>query len=210
MTLLAPMDQIVGGVGVGQRLQDLSLIRAPGCAAAIWNRTAQNEALAWLATLPPTALPKARVVLPAGRVPSALTQIFDIAQAPPCPERDWLIEDASALAEYFAALMDAPYLRVRFDAITSNACRRFHVDALTARLICTYRGTGTQYGVTENGDDPTSIFTVPTGVPMILRGTNWPETPESRLRHRSPPIEGTGEVRSVLVLDPIYDLEDAD
>lgn len=46
-------------------------------------------------------------------------------------------------------------------------------------------------------------MTVPTGSPIILRGTRWPETPVSRLLHRSPPIVGTGETRLVLVLDPV-------
>ena len=32
-----------------------------------------------------------------------------------------------------------------------------------------------------------------------------PERPNAGLRHRSPPIEGTGETRLVLVLDPIVD-----
>ncbi|MEM9762584.1 MAG: DUF1826 domain-containing protein, partial [Pseudomonadota bacterium] len=41
--------------------------------------------------------------------------------------------------------------------------------------------------------------------PIILRGTQWPETPRSGLLHRSPPIEGTGEARLILVIDPIFD-----
>jgi len=102
--------------------------------------------------------------------------------------------------------MKAPYLRLRVDVVATNACRRFHVDVLTARLICTYRGTGTQYGVSKGGAEPTDIFTVPTGSPIVLRGKLWPEHPSSGLQHRSPPIEGTGETRLVLVLDPVHDL----
>ncbi|WP_306043585.1 DUF1826 domain-containing protein [Mameliella sp. MMSF_3455] len=41
--------------------------------------------------------------------------------------------------------------------------------------------------------------------PIVLRGTHWPEKPLSGLLHRSPPIEGTGRVRFVLVLDPVDD-----
>jgi len=101
--------------------------------------------------------------------------------------------------------MGAPYVRLRVDRITTNACRRFHVDAITARLICTYRGTGTQYGNATEGAQPEQVFTVPTGCPMLLRGRLWPEAPHAQLLHRSPPIEGSGETRSVLVLDPIFD-----
>ncbi|MEW7008160.1 DUF1826 domain-containing protein [Lentilitoribacter sp. EG35] len=34
-----------------------------------------------------------------------------------------------------------------------------------------------------------------------------PETPTSGLLHRSPPIDGTGETRLLLVLDPVSDPE---
>ncbi|MEM6422079.1 MAG: DUF1826 domain-containing protein, partial [Pseudomonadota bacterium] len=46
----------------------------------------------------------------------------------------------------------------------------------------------------------------PTGMPILLRGKLWPESPASGIVHRSPPIEGTGATRLVLVLDPIFDL----
>ncbi|EEE38158.1 hypothetical protein RKLH11_1999 [Rhodobacteraceae bacterium KLH11] len=104
--------------------------------------------------------------------------------------------------------MSATFLRLRLDVVTTNACRRFHIDAITARLVCTYRGTGTQYGVSTDGADPQRVFTVQTGSPILLRGTLWPAEPPSGLLHRSPPIEGTGETRLVLVLDPVTDPED--
>ena len=112
------------------------------------------------------------------------------------------------MAGMFAGIVDAPYLRMRMDVVTTNACRKFHVDAITARLVLTYRGTGTQYGVSQGGHDPQRVFTVPTGAPILLRGSLWPETPRSGVVHRSPPIEGTGETRLVLVLDPVHDLDE--
>ncbi|GGG66682.1 hypothetical protein GCM10011415_11900 [Salipiger pallidus] len=51
------------------------------------------------------------------------------------------------------------------------------------------------------------VLTVPTGSPIVLRGTRWPESPLSGLLHRSPPIAGTGETRLLLVLDPVEDSE---
>ena len=103
--------------------------------------------------------------------------------------------------------MRARFLRLRLDVIAHDACRKFHIDAITARLICTYRGTGTQYGISTDGFEPTRIFTTPTGSPLILRGTLWPTNPPAGLLHRSPPIEGSGETRLLLVLDPVDDPE---
>ncbi|MEM9139786.1 MAG: DUF1826 domain-containing protein, partial [Pseudomonadota bacterium] len=68
---------------------------------------------------------------------------------------------------------------------------------------CTYRGTGTQYGIAGQGTEPENAVTVPTGAPILMRGTLWPERPSAGLLHRSPPIEGTGETRLVLILDPV-------
>ncbi|MGY6411964.1 MAG: DUF1826 domain-containing protein, partial [Alkalilacustris sp.] len=80
---------------------------------------------------------------------------------------------------------------------------------VTARLLCTYRGTGTQLGIAPDGRDPDPIHTAPTGAVLILRGTLWPTDPSANLHHRSPPIAGTGETRLLLVLDPIFDPEEA-
>ena len=124
---------------------------------------------------------------------------------PAGPERDWLQQDIVSLATMFSGLIDARFLRLRLDVVTTNACRKFHIDAITSRLVCTYKGTGTQYGTSTCGKDPKRVFTVQTGSPILLRGTLWPAKPNSGLLHRSPPIEGTGETRLVLVLDPVDD-----
>ena len=105
------------------------------------------------------------------------------------------------MAERFAELMGARYLRLRLDVISTNACRKFHRDAVTARLICTYRGSATQIGNASNDQDPHIIKQIPSGTPILLRGTLWSEHPYSHLVHRSPPIEGTGENRLLLVID---------
>ena len=39
-----------------------------------------------------------------------------------------------------------------------------------ARLICTYRGTSTQYGLANTAGDPETVHTVPTGTAIVLRG----------------------------------------
>jgi len=189
--------------------ESMAAIHRPGCAAAIWARQMMPAFQTWIDALDPETLPSARIVLRPDRVRSALRTVCDIAGTPEGDNRRALIDDAAALADLFAGIMQAPYLRVRFDVVRGNACRRFHLDAVTARLVCTYRGTGTQYGVSRDGAEPHRVFTVQTGSPILLRGTRWPETPRSGLLHRSPPIEGTGETRLVLVLDPITDPDEA-
>lgn len=188
----------------------LDSFRDPACAATIWNRDVPADVTTWLAGLDPDLLPDGRVSLRVQALREAVAHLCDIAQMPEVPQRAWLIDDIDMLAQRFAGVMKAPYLRLRLQAVTTNACRKFHLDAITGRLVCTYRGTGTQYGTSLGGNDPDQIFTTPTGAPILLRGSLWPSKPASGLLHRSPPIEGTGETRLVLVLDPIIDPEDAE
>lgn len=187
----------------------LGAITDPATAGAVWIRQRRPAFREWIDRLKPDHLPSGRLILRRAEVSEAVQGLFDKAQTPDSAERAWLQQDIVTLADMLADLMAAQYLRVRLDVVTTSACRRFHVDAIHSRLICTYRGTGTQYGVSTDGADPDRVFTVPTGAPIVLRGTNWPETPASGLRHRSPPIQGSGETRLLLVLDPVFDPDDA-
>ncbi|MEO1312497.1 MAG: DUF1826 domain-containing protein [Pseudomonadota bacterium] len=196
------------GVAVVDAPQEVNAFLKPGNAATIWRRQPVSSFQSWIDRLAPEHLPQGRIVLRTEAVRTALTEFCALAQTPESQERERLIDDVTALAHMFAELMEARYLRLRLQAVTSNACRKFHVDAITARLVCTYRGAGTQYGVSTDGTDPSRVFAVATGAPILLRGSLWPEEPASGLLHRSPPIEGTGETRLVLVLDPIFDLEE--
>ena len=196
------------GVGVADTPEGLSALHRPGCAAAIWRRQPLQAFQSWIDTLDPGLLPSARLILRPEAVRDVVEEVFDSSAIPDGPERNRLTDDIAALSEIVAGLMRARWLRLRLDVVTTNACRRFHIDAVTARLVCTYRGTGTQYGISTDGAEPSRVFTVPTGSPILLRGTLWPQHPRSGLLHRSPPIEGTGETRLVLVLDPVDDPEE--
>ncbi|MGR3712896.1 MAG: DUF1826 domain-containing protein [Shimia sp.] len=195
-------------VAITDTLQGLEAIRDTGCAAVILARKPMLNVNSWLQSLEADSLPRARVVLRPDRVHEELHRIADVYGTPAGPERSTLVDDIAELSSNFAALMKVEFLRLRLDVVTTNACRKFHIDAVTARLICTYRGQTTQLGEAEQGQDPDACVSAPLGSPIILRGTNWPEEAPMRLRHRSPPIEGSGETRLLLVLDPIYDPEE--
>ncbi len=201
MTLIPDMTPGVEVVGDPAGLD--SFTRAH-CAAALWTRTLPSDVEAWLTTLDPDLLPDGRVVLTADQVAETLTYLFDEVGTPKGAERTWLEQDMADLAARFMRLMICPAVRLRLDVVATNACRKFHMDAIRARLICTYRGTGTQFGLSVAGAEPERIQTTPLGAPILLKGTLWPsDQGDTRLLHRSPPIEGTGETRLLLVLDPI-------
>jgi hypothetical protein len=134
-----------------------------------------------------------------------IREICYISETPKGPECDCLVEDAAALVQIFANLMEAKYLRLRFDVVDNDACRKFHVDTITAPLVCTCRGLGTQYGISLDGAEPPHVLSVPTGSPVLMRGRLWPDQSEIGVLHRSPPIAGTGHTRRVFVVDQISD-----
>ncbi|MEM7778720.1 MAG: DUF1826 domain-containing protein, partial [Pseudomonadota bacterium] len=193
-------------VGFVSSASGLAAIHESGCGAAIWHRCLDEGFQSWIDACPPEQLPRTRQSLRPDGVRAEMVRLLDACGWAECAARETLADDVAKMATVFAGIMSSPYVRLRLDAISTNACRKFHVDAVKARLICTYRGRGTQYGVSTDGKEPHVVSDVPTGAPMILRGTLWPGA-ASRVLHRSPPIEGTGETRLVLVLDPVADLE---
>ena len=206
MTLVPEIiENAAVGIGVLEDIKDFGILRKPGVAATIWRRQLPAEFLRWLDNLPPEHLPSARIVVRSDIVRDAINTICTSFGMPDDLNRSYLVDDSVMLSEQFAELMQSEFVRIRFDVIQDDACRKFHIDAVTARLVCTYRGLGTQYGISVDGNEPKRIFTVPTGAPMMLKGTKWPEPPASGLLHRSPPIEGSGMTRLVLVIDPIID-----
>jgi len=203
VTLHSPItEKLTSGVLTVSKASDLQKVSAPGVAGLVWLRHPPASFQSWIDALDPPTLPRARMILPATEVREAVAEACHSAGTPDGPERDWLVADIAALAETFAMTFSASWLRLRLDVVETDACRRFHIDRVSARLVCTYRGSGTQYG-TSATRTPDVIHTVPTGSPFVMRGTLWPPVPDPQLLHRSPPIEGTGETRLMLALDPV-------
>ncbi len=115
-----------------------------------------------------------------------------------------LHEDILVLVRRFAAFMQVDAVRLRLEAVTTNACRKIHADYTDLRLITTYHGPGTDY--LPVGAEPVedNLLRMPTGHIGLFKGRLFAEG-HAPCFHRSPPIEGTGEVRLVLVIDTPLD-----
>ena len=109
-----------------------------------------------------------------------------------------LAQAVTDLARRFAALMQCETVRLRLEGVTGNACRKVHADYTDLRLICTLAGPGTDY---TPGDDPDGpLQRIPAGSVALFKGHEFGPGHKPCL-HRSPPIEGSGERRLVLVID---------
>lgn len=183
------------------QLDGLRAIWSPEVAVAICNRTLEADLHQWLATLPPEKLPKGRLSLTLGDVENAVVALFDDPLTARDPHVRQLGKDVKAQAEAFTRIMDIKSFEMRFDVVTNNACRKFHQDNVSARLLCAYRGRGTQYGICDTAPEPENIMDMPTGAVGLFKGRLWPAYERSSVYHRSPRIEGTGETRLLLVID---------
>ncbi|WP_273249027.1 DUF1826 domain-containing protein [Sediminimonas qiaohouensis] len=79
----------------------------------------------------------------------------------------------------------------------------FLSDNVPARLLCTYRGEGTEYGKTCNDGEHEQINRMKSGWVGLFRGATWLGDAPCGLTHRSPPIAGRGETRLLLVIDAV-------
>lgn len=185
----------------------LSGIYNAGVAAAIWQRSPTSEFVNWISGLPPEHLPKLRTLVATEAVEGCIHAACDLAGTPASPERDMLAGDIAALAFLTGEIMETSLLHVRLDVVSTNACHRFHVDNMTARMLCTYRGSGTQLA---QGGPEAAPLSVSQGSAVLVRGTRWPGKEQTGMLHRSPPIEGTGETRLLVVIDPGCDYKPTD
>jgi len=137
------------------------------------------------------------------------------------PARSWLMSDVAALTARLAKLADARRLRVSLGAVRTDQCRKFHFDFVRYRMITTYVGPGTQWLPDEAVNrealehpencpcdankeivrDADAIRHAIPGEVVLMKGALHPH----RLGavHRSPPIEGTGLVRVVLIVSTV-------
>jgi len=167
--------------------------------AVIWSRDLPVAFADWLGTIAREHWPQGRFVLQTGDISACLADQFAAAGIPSAPALAWFAEDVVRLAEQVRKLDATPLVRLRLEPVFDDACSKFHVDNVVARLICTYAGPGTELGL--EAIVPESAERVATGAPVLLKGKRWPGPVQPVLRHRSPPIAGTGEARLVVVLE---------
>ncbi|MEO0688835.1 MAG: DUF1826 domain-containing protein [Pseudomonadota bacterium] len=179
----------------------LNAVRDEDCNLAVWERPANPAFESLLAE----SLKDVRFAAPLNGLETRLKEELAHAGYPDTEERGTLIEDITALAVRYGAIMQLDALSVRLAVVTTDSCRKFHADYVKARLITTYVGTGTQWIDAEDAarvakdEVPQNVKTLSTGDAGLFKGKLWTQTPAI---HRSPPIEGTGERRLILVLDP--------
>ncbi|MHA3979375.1 DUF1826 domain-containing protein [Halovulum sp. GXIMD14794] len=198
---LSKETAVARNIAKGRSASILHEIHRSGCAAAVWQRNLPPVFSAWLAALPQGRLPALREIVDLGEVATKVRSVC-AKDGDSSVGLDLLAQDVSALARHFSEITGQELMHLRLDVVRGNACHRFHTDYVPLRMLCTYRGSGTQFGPAGEDGNPSTVDQMRAGDVGLFRGRLWPGDVPCGLLHRSPPIEGTGEIRLLLAIDP--------
>lgn len=165
---------------------------------ALWNRPLP-AALAWLATLDFARIDDLDFETPLAAAEAEIAEGLAEAGYPAGDRGDALLDEILGHARRFAAIQRLDAVRIRLEVIATDACRKFHADHVTARLLTTLVGSGTQW-IHSVADPGMPIRQLRTGDVGIFKGRLG--TDPVGILHRSPPILDKGETRLLLAIDP--------
>ncbi|MEM8917237.1 MAG: DUF1826 domain-containing protein [Pseudomonadota bacterium] len=187
---------------ISDRIRSLYDISASDCSLAVWQRELPVDVTDLLDGDPEDL----RITVSSHDPEAPLRDALDKCGFPQGDTRQELVEDMLTLCQLFRDLTACPSIEVRLEVVTGDSCWKFHCDYVEMRLITTYHGRGTQWLDQRNADrltdglEPEVINELRTGDVGLFKGRLGNGLPAI---HRSPPIDGTGEKRLLLVLNPV-------
>jgi hypothetical protein len=194
---------------------DLAMLFEPHVNAAVLRRHGHASLTAYAAQIARGAPFSFKATAAFGQL-EGLDALDELArELPPDDARDALIEDIAYWIEVVTEMTAAPRVGVRLIRLDAPMCPRFHVDHVTARLVCTYAGAASEW--LDERDVDRALVTGPLFVDAAIRrnatilrcdpldivlfkGTAWPGNERRGVVHRSPP---RSEPRLLLTIDPL-------
>ncbi|MFN3989618.1 MAG: DUF1826 domain-containing protein [Erythrobacter sp.] len=180
----------------------LQQIRREDCNLAIWERAVPADFAALIEGTPQDL----RFAAERAQLPTLLAAAL-VENGYGAPHlHAALIGDVAMLADHFCSALSLARLEVRLEVVTTDSCRKFHADYVSARLITTYVGPGTDWLDTREaeaaarGETPRRINCMKAGDVGLFKGRLATFHPAI---HRSPPISQSGKRRLLLVLNPV-------
>lgn len=129
------------------------------------------------------------------------------------PGRSALIGDLALLQEIVCELLGCAAVGLRLARLGRAMCPGWHVDRVGIRLVCTYRGPGTQW-LDDQGVDRGDLRSAQTGSAafiqadpgeiVLLKGALWQGNEAFGAVHRSPELAPNAPLRTLVTLDPLW------
>lgn len=143
---------------------------------------------------------------------------------PDQPGREALLAEIGWLTRIYIDLLSCPSAALRIEVLERPMCPRFHVDRTGIRLVCTWRGPGTEWlhdgwanrsrlGPGSHGarDEDSGLMLpgaevkrIPTFAIGLLKGSLWQGNSDRGVIHRSPQIDPDDVPRVMISLDAIW------
>lgn len=189
-------------------------INEPDVNMGLWQRKPLEDVVREVSRLRATDLPDVRCRTSAATFDRDIRSLMAGQGLGPQSFRAWLA-DLRQLSELFFGVCAGPHATARLETTVADGCRRFHVDRTRLRLLCTYRGAGTEWLTEDQVDRDAQVSGAPNerivrfGEPSrfepfwvgILKGDAYTGNVGRGLVHRSPSIEGSGQIRLLFCLD---------
>lgn len=138
--------------------------------------------------------------------------------------RTAMVEDIFLISDIYSELLGCDEIALRLEVLGGAMCPRFHVDRTGMRLVCTYRGPGTEWiddrridrsklGIGSMGlpDSASGLFDSRTTVEaaasfdvVLFKGSLWQGNAGRGAIHRSPTVAPESGPRILLVMDAIW------
>lgn len=194
----------------------LDAIGRPGVNLVVWTREPPTALAASLASRRAEDIPRGRLEAPAAALRPAAAALVGDALADDPRARRALVDDIVRLGALFARITARRALRLRLDRVADGGCRRFHHDAVGLRLLCTYRGAGTEWvpnhavrreaigtgaGNDEISPDRSARRRLRAFDVGLLKGEAFPGNRGNGIVHRSPPVAPGDPARLLLCID---------
>ena len=127
--------------------------------------------------------------------------------------KDDFVQDIVRLCALFSKMKKSSRMRIQLELVRTNMCRLFHEDHYRQRMLCTYRGHGTEWLDESNVDrsglgkgnnarivkDFSKVNKATAFDVLLLKGSKH-ENAAGGVVHRSPPIEKEKEEKRTRVL----------
>ena len=135
-----------------------------------------------------------------------------LSRLPDKPGREVLVQDLLLLRDIVCELHDSDGVGLRLARVGQAMCPGWHLDRVRIRLVCTYEGIGTQWFPDQavSRGDLTQLLTdeppgqATAGEIVLLKGALWPGNEALGAVHRSPDVEPSAGLRTVVTLDPLW------
>ncbi|MBT2968409.1 MAG: hypothetical protein B6D72_08130 [gamma proteobacterium symbiont of Ctena orbiculata] len=217
--ILTPQESTTSAPGVtshiiGDSPDVMRQVLDPSVNLCLWQRPVQPAVIRELSSLHPSDLPDVRCPTSLNSFDDDVSTLLQQQGLDPLAFKNWHV-DLRRLADLYFSISENRDVALRLVTTDDDDCRRFHVDYTQLRLLCTYRGPGTEWLANDQVDRLAQSTGAPNddiirfGEPSqfepfwaaIMKGDAYPGNTGHGLVHRSPSIAGSGQTRVLFCLD---------